>query len=199
MAVRTRRGGGRAGRGRAAAADGPLTAVTEYGALRYLTSTSGTYRGAILRPDGAHECAERGWIEWAADYSAAVITEAGRTALAEHRRDLQELEALPCHTVRNPLTGEVHDAGEALRVLRDLRTGAEIPPGTTVTDGTGESIVYLGPTMEQHAQGAAWLPGRTARVRYAGGTSWVYRPADLGAAYDDAVREPADPQHGRRP
>jgi hypothetical protein len=194
MPITIRRVGDRAGRLLAVAADGPLTAVTEYGALRYLTGTSSTYRGAVLRPDGAHECAGRGWIEWAADHSTAVITEAGRAALAEYRRDLQELEALPHHTVRNPLTGAVHDPGEALRVLRDLRTGAEIPPGTTVTDGAGESIVYLGPTMEQRTADGPWRPGRTARVRYVGGTAWVYRPADLGAAYDDAVLEPADQQ-----
>ncbi|MFF4924349.1 hypothetical protein ACFY4B_27505 [Kitasatospora sp. NPDC001261] len=180
------------------AAEGPLTAVGEYGALRYLTSTGGAHHGAVLRPDAAHECAERGWIEWSADRSTAAITDSGRAALAEYRRELQELEALPCRITRNPLTGAVHDPREALRVLRDRGTGAEIPPGATVTDPAGETVTYLGPTMEQQAADAPWLPGRTARVLYAGGTPWVYRPVDLGAAYDENVRVPAHSQ-GRRP
>ena len=94
MPVHTRRVGDRAGRCLAVAAEGPLTAVSEYGALRHLTSTGGTHRGAVLRPDDVHECVERGWIEWSADHSTAAITEAGRAVLAEYRLDLQELEAL---------------------------------------------------------------------------------------------------------
>lgn len=175
----------RQGRCLAAAARGRLFAAREYGAVRYLTLRPGPDAPAVFRPDDIHECVSRGWMAWADEGAAAVITEPGRAALDEYRLDAQRRSELPYTITRNALRGELHAPHEPIRILRDARTGREIEPGDSITDPFGEPITYLGPTMSRTGDNGAWRPGRIARVLYPGEIPWVFLPAEIGATYDD--------------
>ncbi|MFD7861551.1 hypothetical protein [Streptomyces sp. NPDC059783] len=170
----------------AAAGHGALTLVTQYGAPRYCEDRSGPHTGYLAPPPP--ELFTAGWLTRDGDRIA--ITAEGRTALTDYRRRRAAADALPYTLTRSPLRAELHRSDEPIRRLRHAATGEEIKPGDTVTDPSGHTATYLGPTMPSDDGGATWTPAFNARATYLDHGTWLYPPAALGAVYD---REPALP------
>lgn len=159
---------------------GALSAVTEYGAVRYLVDRSGEIPSYLGVPQPELFTAEL--LRYRSDGVSLELTSAGSTALDAYLERKAALDALPYTLTRNPLRDELHRADEPIRILRQIATGREIAPGDTLTDPSG--VTYLGPTMSSDDRGATWRPTFTARVRYPDHGGWLYPPAALGAAYD---------------
>ncbi|MFF8992559.1 hypothetical protein ACF09H_21990 [Streptomyces sp. NPDC014983] len=165
-----------------AARRGALSAVTEYGAVRYLVDRSGKFRSYLGAPPPALFTA--GLLRYRGDGVSLELTSAGSAALDAYLTRKTALDALPYTLTRNPLREELHRADEPIRILRQIATGREIAPGATLTDPSGHPVTYLGPTMSSDDRGATWRPTFTARVSYPDHGGWLYPPAALGAAYD---------------
>lgn len=183
-----------------AAGDGNLTAVMQYGAVRYFVDNSGE---TSSYPDSGSvsRCFDSGWLAWADDTGRPQLaddeqrlrlTGNGAKALARYEtHPVEDRPQEPC-TYSSHLRGEPHDPREAIRVLRRSDNGEEIRPGQTISEPFGEgSITYLGPTMVRREDETVWRPGRLARVLYPGDIPWVFLPAHLGAVYDDSISPPA--------
>ncbi|MFH0246386.1 hypothetical protein ACGRHY_29095 [Streptomyces sp. HK10] len=155
--------------------------MREYGAVRYLVDRSGPLASYLAPPPA--ELFAANWL--ACDDGVRLeLTAAGRQALEDYERRNAAAKALEVTLTRNPLRGELHNPAEPIRILRHRATGEEIRPGGTVTDPSGQPITYVGPTMSSIDGGATWMPGLSARVRYAEYGGYLFPPSAIGAVYD---------------
>lgn len=165
-----------------AARGGALSAVTEYGAVRYLVDRSGEFPSYLGAPPP--ELFTGGLLRYRGDGTSLELTSAGSDELDAYLEHKAALDALPFTLTRNPLREELHRPQEPIWILRESGTGREIAPGATLRDPSGHPVTYLGPTMSSDDRGVTWRPTSTARVRYPDHGAWLYPPAALGAVYD---------------